>query len=663
MEEFYNKIKNMYLKRKNTDYSIMINGCWGTGKTFFIKKYLIPKEKHAVYLSLFGIDSIKDFYRELYFALLKNSFNNSFIVKLYYFFSKCFLFRIVFKLFSMLFLLLGWLWKNLILLIQLLLDSFGISFKQVIISISFKDNIDYKRAVFSINLKKYILIIDDLERSSIPVEEVLGVLNIFNEQNNVKIIIVANEREIKKNLFNNYENKLLATAFIESLKEKKDISINELDFKLEKEFGFLDQYKSIKEKLIRYTFNFENSLEDIYYTVLSFYKKEHDYFHESGAIEYELITTHFFEKYKSISNNYSYYNIRCLDFVLSSFFEIYEKVYSKLENKSSEEREKIFNDILTNLYCSSIAIFTGVNIEDYRDNSLIKSIDFKKQSGNLFSNTDYLSFDFVETFIKCADFGQTNIEKTIDLYFDNYRKVLNYDDPVYRLEKEYYLLNDFEVEELVKNVYERLKENKYDSTFYNNIIFVVSTLKYIGFKIKLLNDIVKQIKNNIVEYKYTNIGRKYVEYKKEINYYKDYSILYDQIEEFLNKTKQEEVNSSLMINDELNIEKMHDYVFSNLSLFSSNIVFLSKISKKKLFNILDSCSPKELHTFRETLGLVYTVDNIFYNKSLSDDLPILLELKEHLEVSSVRRTEKIYSNNRKYLIKDIEEYNKRFKER
>lgn len=61
-----NEIKDIiidYLKNDKSNQAILIDGEWGSGKTFFIKEKIIPeiKEKHTdvpvYYVSLYGISS------------------------------------------------------------------------------------------------------------------------------------------------------------------------------------------------------------------------------------------------------------------------------------------------------------------------------------------------------------------------------------------------------------------------------------------------------------------------------------------------------------------------------------------------------------------------------------------------------------------------------
>ena len=52
-----------YLKRENPQYAVMLNGAWGCGKTFFIRKWkesIKSKDIKPIYVSLFGLQTIKE---------------------------------------------------------------------------------------------------------------------------------------------------------------------------------------------------------------------------------------------------------------------------------------------------------------------------------------------------------------------------------------------------------------------------------------------------------------------------------------------------------------------------------------------------------------------------------------------------------------------------
>ena len=51
-----------YINQKIYNYAFMINGQWGSGKSYFIKKVYMKKykDKEFIYLSLNGIENVED---------------------------------------------------------------------------------------------------------------------------------------------------------------------------------------------------------------------------------------------------------------------------------------------------------------------------------------------------------------------------------------------------------------------------------------------------------------------------------------------------------------------------------------------------------------------------------------------------------------------------
>ena len=62
-------------------------------------------------------------------------------------------------------------------------------------------------------LKNTMLIFDDLERCDCPINEILGYINSFIEQDGLKVILVANQKEIGRSTYQvNQELKYLVAA-------------------------------------------------------------------------------------------------------------------------------------------------------------------------------------------------------------------------------------------------------------------------------------------------------------------------------------------------------------------------------------------------------------------------------------------------------------------
>jgi hypothetical protein len=200
-----------YIKNVDTDFAIMIDGEWGSGKTHFWKNEIEKpvresntlesfklvsnnySNKKIIYISLYGLNKLEDIDNNITTELFTPKTLDSF--------------------------------KKHIPKINSLMHS-GLSIIKLAGLTSIKDEIFklIKENKLDKNFNEIILCFDDLERSSLQIDLVLGYINRFVEHNNIKTIIICNESEIDK------EN---------------------------------EKYKRIKEKLIGFTYRHEPSIEEI----------------------------------------------------------------------------------------------------------------------------------------------------------------------------------------------------------------------------------------------------------------------------------------------------------------------------------------------------------------------------------------------------------------
>ncbi len=63
---------NVYLKRRNTQYAIMVDGAWGGGKTHFIVNEILSRTSDIeyLYISLYGLRSIEDIENEIFKSIV-----------------------------------------------------------------------------------------------------------------------------------------------------------------------------------------------------------------------------------------------------------------------------------------------------------------------------------------------------------------------------------------------------------------------------------------------------------------------------------------------------------------------------------------------------------------------------------------------------------------
>ncbi len=148
-----------YVSQKSINRSLLLNGSWGSGKTYFIKNYLKSflkdSGKTVIYVSLFGLDSIEEISKNI---ILKSETK---IGKA-----------------------LSFLGSRLSLNLSLPFGSVNLSGKN-----KKKDELKFK--------EDHVLVIDDLERSKINLIELLGYFNNLNENCNIPILFVCDNTKLK----------------------------------------------------------------------------------------------------------------------------------------------------------------------------------------------------------------------------------------------------------------------------------------------------------------------------------------------------------------------------------------------------------------------------------------------------------------------------------
>lgn len=156
-----------YLEQEDTDYAILINGNWGSGKTYYWKNILSERIKarkftgktyKPVYISLYGLNSLREIDKLIFLA----SYNFSTLDSKF--------------------------------------SKFGGIINNLINGATAYTGFDKVFAEFDLknlaNLKNAVLCFDDLERTHLSIGEIMGYINTFVEHENIKTIIIANEEEL-----------------------------------------------------------------------------------------------------------------------------------------------------------------------------------------------------------------------------------------------------------------------------------------------------------------------------------------------------------------------------------------------------------------------------------------------------------------------------------
>ena len=202
MEELVESILD-YVRSDYTDYAIMLNGEWGSGKTYFwnnqIKKKidtmkLNGKKFTTIYMSLYGISNLEEISKKIFMETSQLMDKN----------------------------------------IRKYMESVGrnsipeyaktgIDMANLFGSMNNGSRIDYSE-FFSTDDK--VLCFDDLERANVDVIDILGYINNFVEHDHIKTIIICNEKELSTKLkSSNLEMKTFIATYL--LDKQGDLDKND----------------------------------------------------------------------------------------------------------------------------------------------------------------------------------------------------------------------------------------------------------------------------------------------------------------------------------------------------------------------------------------------------------------------------------------------------
>ena len=251
MDELVESILD-YIRKPYTDHAIMINGEWGSGKTYFWNNKVRSKIESTdingkryktIYMSLYGISNLDDISKKIFIEMNPNL--NKSITKILNH-------------------------RNMSSIPEYV--KTGIDMANSFGFMNQTDKVDYSK-FFEIDDK--VLCFDDLERANVDVIDVLGYINNFVEHDHIKTIIICNEKELSKKLKStNVEMKTFIATYIlnnegkikpeekhdedsyenEELEDKPMVEL--IEDKIEHIFDKANDYERIKEKLIGETFEY-----------------------------------------------------------------------------------------------------------------------------------------------------------------------------------------------------------------------------------------------------------------------------------------------------------------------------------------------------------------------------------------------------------------------
>ena len=446
MEDLVESILD-YVRADYTDYAIMINGEWGSGKTHFwnnkIRKKIDSmkfngKQYKTIYMSLYGISNLEDISKKIFIETtqlmdknLKKYMNQHEEMTIPEYAKT------------------GLDMANL----------FGVSANE--------GKIDYEE-FFSTDDK--VLCFDDLERANVDVIDILGYINNFVEHDHIKTIIICNEKELSTKIkSSNLEMKtFIATYILDKEGELQDNNkpmVEKIKDQIENVFDKANDYERIKEKLIGETFEYAPKFDYIINGILIRYEDDPDLerFYRTNI---NLIISTF---KKSGTRN-----LRILKHALKDFQKIYQVVTQKypdisnrviqtmliftiaisFEIKAGKVTKDKFIDIKNNEEYKAILVSSRVLMDN-------RQFYIKEFDNNYYYNfkSEYRFFKFIEYYVRTRIFD-------MKLFKENMETIRNTVDtenlPAYKrlLTEEYWKISDDQFDNIIKEVLEQVKEGK-----------------------------------------------------------------------------------------------------------------------------------------------------------------------------------------------------------
>ena len=590
------KVMLEYIEEDKYKSAILINGEWGSGKTFFITEKLskvikdrIKNDGKYIYVSLYGVGNVEELSNKLYSEICS---------------------------------------ETLVKLSGVEKEKIDTGIKWIPKLLYFTKFIPFIKNYNSIKkimapiikeitkIKKCVVVFDDIERCKIDIYELFGYINELVEHNEVKAILVANEKKIID-------------------KENKYDEIN--------------KYNEIKEKLVGITIMYKPEFNLSYDHIIDAYLKE------TNLKEYlknekqkTLILKEFYEKEE--------YNFRTLIYLVT----MYKKIFSLLEGIEFDKNyvEIHMENILKYSTYISLELKMKNKLENFEftENKEIENIYFKDNSQKILYGYRFIN-DYFQT-------GYLNEEKTKKILLDEMRERKKIDEKVKANEKlsfnklygNWWKLEDEEVNDNFRLLKEELKENKYPPILYKNIIIILLQLEIEEFidENETL-EFIKLMKRNL---ELEETKRKYEKsYKYEIfeiliedsKTREKYNNLIEDLLDTIDKNLQKEDGKSFLVENEWNEEFLSECSkLSNVFFMNKKFLFCENI-EELMRKIVGVKRPYNIYCLIEGIRRIYSFPNV--NEYYKNDIPNLELLINKLKIQIVK-TQK-FSKTRTIALKEL----------
>lgn len=599
-----------YLKNPKAEYAVMIDGDWGSGKTYFLTHSLIKimknidngkdKPRKYAYISLYGAKSIEEVSKEIVFQCFGNE--NKKRVKTA---------NTVMETAS-----------------NILTASLGVV------------NIDLskiKETLAKIDINNWIICFDDLERCCLPINEILGYMNRLVEHNKCKVIVLANESEIGKKTLNQrleekYQVVLSGRKMLFNNNDSSDtrnaesgINVKKLKDETKALFNEDILYKAIREKVIGLTIRYEPQMDVVFDFIIS------DFINGTSLKNYLI-------KNKSRILGYfkeeKCYNLRTLISVLGYIQKVYEEMTSH-QFHTVKYFDKIMESFLEYIVMLTIYYRNGGKI---RELNLTSEIGYVPLGQSIYSNVR--GFKFLEKYCTTLSFSEQEFVRVVALLRQEYEEeekriakskyglAKAYGELTYWWEKE-----DNEVSNLIALLRNEIEQDKYLFSSYQDIIGRLLVLEYWGHNIGNIDEWISLMNQNI------DNSEDVVDIERQSFSVKNNPELKKRYDEYVDRLKLNAGHKNYVIkanelfqymNSDNWAEELLNYCDKHYNEFLCRYGFIDLLDIDNLLKKMQNASVMELCLIKDIFIRVYGIANI--SDFFTNDLDIIKKFRDSVKL-------------------------------
>ena len=573
-----------YIKDRTYNYAVLIDGEWGSEKTYFVKRIIVPSineqekfsgtDRAVKYISLYGCKNIGDVQENIAWSFAENARQK---IK-----NKAS-------------------WGN---SADKISENAFLSSRKIgnaILEKFLPKDLLYQIASDWLNLGEFIFIFDDLERCECPINELFGFLNELIEHENTKVIIIANEKEVSgiaevQNLEGQYylslderiewpkQENYFSRIYPQNCNSQK-LTFDEIERRRKMLFPVKEansNYRRIREKLIGVKLKYE---PDIDVSISEIIKSSNCDNFTKMRLEKNV------KLFISTMENYNHKNLRTFQFFLSKVNYLLEKLTSvEIED---EYRDAVSSHVISETFVQSVEY--KANYHPARDSHVRLSIEQDTK------------FQSIKLYIECGIYNQKDFQQDIWKLQVELAAKIPEDDPYYLIYQQYYFHTQAWCEEQLEKVLQRLEKNKYPISFYEKIIVSIQRLNDLGFDIKYMDQAKKLMLTNIESMgEVTEIGSD-LWYIHDLEDKEKVSTIINEINNAIKQHSEitsRETVSDILLHDDW-VERLNHYVNPKKSLYIQDMLIFSKAEPKQWLNALHRASPKDIDAFRNILNDMY----------------------------------------------------------